>query len=252
MQILLAPSKTMDMGRSYPRGILVTQPHFLEEARRIVAAIRGVSDIAHAMVVSQPIADRVTEKYLHWGDRKAPAVFAYIGDVYKWFYADTLSTEELHWAQDHLYIMSGLYGVLRPMDEVSPYRLEMKAKVAVGDSKDIYTFWDKKLAQFVDMMPDEVICNLSSDEYARCVTKYTKKRVVTPVFLDNKTNGQIGTVPIYSKMMRGVLARWIIDHRIDTPEGLQAFASQGYSYNKAKSMPDFPAFYRRTPKPIRF
>ncbi len=252
MQILLAPSKTMDMGRPYPQDISPTQPHFLEEATRIVAVVRDISDIARIMTVSRSIADKVAEKYLHWGNEKAPAIFAYIGDVYKWFYANTLSTEDLRWAQDHLYIMSGLYGVLRPMDEVSPYRLEMKAKLAVGDRKDIYTFWGKKLARYVDMMPDEIICNLSSDEYAKCVTKYTKKRVVTPVFLDNKTNGQIGTVPIYSKMMRGVLARWMIDHRIDTPEGLQTFASQGYSYDRAKSTPDFPAFYREIPKPIRF
>jgi cytoplasmic iron level regulating protein YaaA (DUF328/UPF0246 family) len=242
----------MDTGRSYPRDVLVTQPHFLNEAATIVMAVRSISDIAHTMTISQSIADGVVEKYLHWGEEKAPAIFAYIGDAYRWFYANTLSSADLRWAQDHLYIMSGLYGVLRPMDEVSPYRLEMKAKVAVGDRKDIYTFWDKKLAQYVDVMPDEVICSLSSDEYARCVTKYTKKRVVTPVFLDNKTNGQIGTVPIYSKMMRGVLARWMIDHRIDTPEGLQAFASQGYVYDAAKSTPDFPAFYRQTPKPIRF
>lgn len=252
MQILLAPSKTMDMSRTYPQDIPVTQPHFLEEAAHIVTAIRGISNIARIMTVSQPIAGKVAEKYLYWGDEKAPAVFAYIGDVYRWFYADTLSTEDLRWTQDHLYIMSGLYGVLRPMDEVSPYRLEMKAKVAVGDYKDIYSFWGKKLAQYVDMTSDEVICNLSSDEYAKCVTKYTKKRVVTPVFLDNKTNGQIGTVPIYSKMMRGVLARWVIDHRIDTPVGLQAFTSQGYRYDRAKSTPDFPAFYREIPKPIRF
>lgn len=252
MQILLAPSKTMDMHRAYPRGINVTQPYFLEEASVIVSSIKTISNIAKIMSVSESIADKVVEKYQHWGDEQAPALFAYVGDVYKWFYADTLLPSDLEWAQRHLYIMSGLYGILRPMDEVSPYRLEMKAKIPVGEYKDIYAFWGGKLAGVIDASPDRIVCNLSSDEYARGVTRYTKKRVITPVFLDNKTNGQVGTVPIYSKMMRGVLARWIIDHRIDSPEGLQAFTSQGYAYDPSRSTPDFPAFYREVPKPIRF
>lgn len=240
------------MSRLYPHAVPVSSPHFLKEATAIVGAICQMDDIANFMHVSQPIADRVTDMYKHWGNEKAPAIFAYVGDVYKGFFADTLSADDLLWAQGHMLIMSGLYGALRPMDEISPYRLEMKAKLHLKNSNSLYAVWGDKIADFTDMQSDEVICNLSSDEYAKVVTKYTKKRVVTPVFLDDKVNGTLGTVPIYSKMMRGVLARWIIDHRIDTPDGLHEFSSQGYVFDKAKSAPNQPVFYRTTPKPIRF
>lgn len=252
MRILLAPSKTMTMTRAVPDGIMVTEPHFNDEAARIVDSIRGRQDIAAVMHVSASIAHDVARMYGKWGSEHAPALFAYVGDVYRWFYADTLSMADMRWANDRLFIMSGLYGALRPTDVISPYRLEMKAKIDVDGSGDIYGFWGHKIARFIDSRPGDVICNLSSDEYARVVTKYTKKRVVTPVFIDKKSDGKVGAVPIYSKMMRGVMARWIVDNRIDSPEGLLSFVSQGYCYNAARSAPDAPAFYRDDPKPIRF
>jgi cytoplasmic iron level regulating protein YaaA (DUF328/UPF0246 family) len=204
------------------------------------------------MGVSETLAQRAEKLYKEWGRKKAPAIYAYRGDVYRWFFAETLSKDDLRWAQEHLLILSGLYGIVRPLDMISPYRLEMKAKVPVGKAQDLYMFWGGVLAEAVDARDDSIVCNLSSDEYARVITKYTKKRVVTPVFLDNKTNGTIGTVPIYSKMMRGVMARWIIDNRIEGPRGLQAFSLQGYNYDEARSTEHEPAFYRETPKPIRF
>jgi cytoplasmic iron level regulating protein YaaA (DUF328/UPF0246 family) len=252
MHVLLAPSKTMTMTRSTPDGIDLTEPHFIDEAASIVRSIRGRQDVAAIMHVSQPIAQQVMRMYDEWGRQTAPALFAYVGDVYRWFYADTLSAADLRWANDRLSIMSGLYGALRPTDKVSPYRLEMKAKIAVDGSGDIYEFWGAKIARFIDSQPGDVICNLSSDEYAKVVTKYTKKRIVTPVFMDKKGDGRVGTVPIYSKMMRGVMARWIIDNRIDEPDGLQEFAMQGYTYDRLKSTPDRPVFYREKPQPIRF
>lgn len=251
MQFILAPSKTMTMTRRYPAGLVATEPHFLMQAKQIVKAVQSIDDMQKTMHVSDAIAKRVVQMYAEWGDQTEPALFAYIGDVYRWFFADTLSATDVQWAQDHLFIMSGLYGVLRPLDTVSPYRLEMKAKVAVGDARDLYDFWGDLIARYVDTVPDELICNLSSDEYARVVTRFTKKQVITPVFIDNKTNGTVGTVPIYSKMMRGVMARWVIDNRIDTADQLKAFAAQGYTYAADKSTEGTVAFYRQTPKPIR-
>jgi cytoplasmic iron level regulating protein YaaA (DUF328/UPF0246 family) len=128
----------------------------------------------------------------------------------------------------------------------------MKTKLLVGGSADLDSFWHDKIARYVDEDNESIICNLSSDEYAKVVTKWTQKRIVTPVFLDNKNNGTVGTVPIYSKMMRGVMARWIIDNRVDSPEGLKMFESQGYSYDAKRSTKNAPAFYRSRPKPIRF
>lgn len=252
MQYLLAPSKTMTMTRAYPRVLRTTKPHFEEDAARVVAAVKDVASIARTMQVSESIAARVTSMYGTWGNTTEPALFAYIGDVYRWFYADTLAVDDIRWAQKHLFIMSGLYGALRPLDRVSPYRLEMKAKISVQGSQDLYDFWGKRIARYIDDQAGDIICSLSSDEYAKVVTKYTNKRVVTPIFVDNKTNGIVGTVPIYSKMMRGVMARWAIDHQVDEVARLKEFASQGYSYAADLSDENNIVFYRQVPKPIRF
>ena len=252
MQILLAPSKTMTMARNVPSGLELRQPYFDKESSEIVDALRQVEDMSKLMHISDSIAARVNEMYQDWGREASPALFAYVGDVYRWFFAETLSVADIKWANDHLFIMSGLYGALRPLDLVSPYRLEMKFKLSVAGSKDLYDFWGSRISDYVDSVPDDIICNLSSDEYARVVTKYTNKRVVTPVFMDHKADGTIGTVPIYSKMMRGVMARWMIDNRIDNPDDLSGFSIQGYSYDEGKSRQEKPVFYRKQPKPIRF
>lgn len=252
MQIILAPSKTMSMVRPIPVGSVTTVPRFLNEAAIVVDAVTHIQDVAHFMHVSAAIAQNVERMYESWGQEKAPSLFAYVGDVYKGFYAETLSMEDLAWAQAHVFIASGLYGILRPMDLISPYRLEMRAKLGIGTHKNLYEFWGKRVSMYVDQQPGEWLCILSSDEYAKVVVKYTSKRVVTPVFMDKKTNGVVRTVPIYSKMMRGILARWMIDHRIDTPEDIQVFSAQGYAFDKSRSTRGRPVFYRETPLPIRF
>jgi uncharacterized protein len=172
--------------------------------------------------------------------------------VYKGFFAQTLSLDDITWAQKHVRILSGLYGVLRPLDKVSAYRLEMKAKLQVAGTKNLYDFWRDKVATYVDGAADGVVCVLSSDEYAKVVVAHSTCRIVTPVFLDKKPNGTIGTVPIYSKMMRGVMARWMIDHHIETPDGLKEFSMYGYSYDDTHSTEDRPAFYREKMTPLRF
>lgn len=250
--MILAPSKTLDMSRTLPPHLAVTAPQFLNEATQLATVINASNDLARLMHVSPSIATRVKAMYEEWGSRKAPAIMTYVGDVYKGFHANTLSAQDLIWANEHLFIMSGLYGVVRPLDEISPYRLEMKAKVKVDDASNLYEFWSDKLARYVDRYADGLICNLASDEYARPVTKHTRSRIITPVFVDNRPDGTIGTVPIYSKMMRGVLARWIIDHRVDSPTSLAVFEAQGYTYDKARSTEDAPVFYRLVPAPIIF
>lgn len=241
----------MDVSRTLPAGCHATTPGFLHEATELATLLRA-GEIEKTMAMSDALAERTKRLYEQWGREKAAAVLVYVGDVYKGFYAETLSAEDLAWAQQNLFIMSGLYGALRPLDEISPYRLEMKAKLAVGEAKNLYEFWGGKLAELVDETAGGTIVVLSSDEYARPVTKFSKSRLVTPVFLDNKPNGKLGTVPIYSKMMRGVLARWMIDHRVENPEDLREFTAQGYAYDAAKSTPDQPAFYRETPRPIEY
>lgn len=251
MIVLLAPSKTMNFP-SVGESIDSTEPLFYTQAEQIVDMVRRVGDVAALMNVSAGIAQKTVQAYERWGDQTNPAIYAYVGDVYKGFFARTLSNENILWAQEHIRILSGLYGALRPLDRVSAYRLEMKAKLQVGEAKNLYEFWGDKVAKSVDHAADGVVCVLSSDEYAKVVTAHAESRLVTPVFLDKKPNGKIGTVPIYSKMMRGVMARWIIDHRIDNPEDLQAFCMYGYQYSAEDSTPDKPAFYREVMTPLRF
>lgn len=253
MITLLAPSKTMNFEPvALPPGIVPTVPYFYTDAERIVRSMLAMKDISSVVQASDAIVAKTKAAYEQWGDTTNPAIYAYIGDVYKGFYATTLRADDVRWAQDHILTLSGLYGVLRPLDEISAYRLEMKAKLAVGQTKNLYEFWNNKLAEYIDETADGVVCVLSSDEYAKVVTAHTRCRIVTPVFLDKKPNGTIGTVPIYSKMMRGVMARWIIDARVDTPDRLQEFSAHGYSYDIANSTHDRPAFYREVMTPLKF
>ena len=167
-------------------------------------------------------------------------------------YADRLTQDDADWARQHLVIMSGLYGCVRPYDEISPYRLEMKAKLAVDSKKDIYDFWGDRLAVYADSQSNGVICNLSSDEYGRPVTRHTKSRVITPIFFDHRPSGQIGPAPIYNKMMRGVMAHWMIKNKVESPEQLRDFTSHGYEYDSSRSKPDAPGFLRPIMKPLVF
>lgn len=254
MLSILAPSKTLDFIHDAPTWSRSTPPEFIEDAGRIMRALRELDkkQLASLMSVSETIAlvnhDRITE----WGTLKKSALWAYRGDVYKGMYADQLAEADIQWAESHLRIMSGLYGVLRPLDYISPYRLEMKSKLRVGDAKDLYELWADKLARMIDSESGGVICNLSSEEYSKPVTKYSSSRIITPVFMDHKPNGKVGSVPIYSKMMRGVMARWMIDHRVNDPERLNDFDGFGYMYDASRSKPNAPAFVREVMKPLVF
>jgi cytoplasmic iron level regulating protein YaaA (DUF328/UPF0246 family) len=252
MITVLAPSKTMNFTPVDSLTISATKPYFHSQALKIVQTIRQIDDLKPLLHASQDIVTRTKLAYEQWGEVTNPSIYAYIGDVYKGFFARTLTADDIIWAQQHMVILSGLYGALRPLDQVSAYRLEMKAKLPVGEAKNLYEFWGDQVAKYVDANANGIVCVLSSDEYAKVETAHTTCRVVTPMFLDKKPNGSIGTVPIYSKMMRGVMARWIIDHRIDSPEQLRDFSMYGYAYDANSSTVDRPAFYREVMTPLRF
>lgn len=252
MLFILAPSKTMDMGRVHIPGV-PTVPEFQNDAQHIVDLLKMADNLAQLMKISPALAEATRQKYQTWGSQTKPALYSYVGDVYKGFYATMLSREDVEWAQGHLRIMSGLYGILRPLDVISPYRLEMKTPLKIDGKKDLYEYWGDRLAKGADDAADDgVIYLLSSDEYARPITRYSKSKLITPTFFDNKVNGKVGTVPIYSKMMRGVMARWVIDNRVDSIEKMKDFSAQGYSYNRELSTETEPAFFRKNPKPISY
>lgn len=254
MIIILAPSKTLDTESPAPAWVQQTKPLFMSDAQKIVTTLKSMDqhDLGKLMHVSDAIAATNHKRFAAWGETTKAALWAYRGDVYKGMYADLLTREDADWAQEHLVIMSGLYGVVRPYDAISPYRLEMKANLKVGGYKNLYELWGNKLATYVDENSEGVICNLSSDEYARPVIKNSRSRIITPVFIDHRPGGKIGPAPIYNKMMRGVMAHWMIVNRIDSPDRLHEFTGHGYAYDEGRSTKNAPAFIRDKMVPLKF
>jgi uncharacterized protein len=251
---LLAPSKTLDFEHDAPTWAKQTQPVFYDDAQKIATELKKLNQrqLSSLMNVSDAIAATNHERFEKWGSQTKPAIWAYRGDVYKGMYADSLTQLQVDWAQQHLLIMSGLYGVVRPYDAISPYRLEMKAKLGVAGHKDLYAFWDKQLVDYADSKSSGIICNLSSDEYAKPILKHTTSRVITPIFMDHRPNGTFGAAPIYNKMMRGVMAHWMIVNEVDEPERLCEFTGHGYVYDELHSKPNAPAFSRAAMTPLVF
>ncbi len=254
--ILLAPSKTMDLASACPLPIQAGVPLFLERAAEIAATARTLSieNMMKLMAVSRPLAVTTQRYYTDWRSDKAgkAALWSYSGDVYKGLQALTMKPADSGWAQQHLLIASGLYGLVRPYDGVQSYRLEMKAGLAVGAHQNLSDFWGDSLSGFVQSQGYDWLCNCSSEEYAKPVLTGLQLPVTTPIFLDAKPSGAVGSVPIYSKLMRGVLARWMIDNRVVRPDQLPGFSAHGYSYDAARSQPNAPAFSRPKMVPLRF
>lgn len=257
MITLLTPSKTMDFTTPVPAYVTPTSPIFKNESTAIRTLISNYSlnAIATLMQVSPTLADQVVDMYQNTVLHK-PAAWTYVGDVFKGFQAQTLTQDDAAFAQGHLLIASGVYGILRPYDAIQPYRLEMKAKVSVERSKNLHDFWGERLGQYIAELSNlnNELCVLSSEEYAKAALLHLPKnvRIVTPAFMDNKPNGKMGQVPIYNKMMRGVMTRWIIENRIDALNELSKFSGHGYYYSAERSTSDRPVFCREVMKPLQF
>ena len=244
----------MDFLTDAPAFADKTTPVFLREAEQLrgLLATYTTDEIGHLMTVSEALAVKTQDMYADTTTKQA--FWAYDGDVFKGVQAKTLDEPAAKFAQAHVVVPSGLYGLLRPYDTISPYRLEMKAKVVVGGTKNLYEFWGDKLAKYVDSVADGEVLMLASYEDARTILPYVvpTTRIVTPAFIDRKTNGQEAQVAIYNKMMRGVMARWVIDSRIDSLTDITSFSAHGYSYDASRSTIDKPVFYRPHMSPLRF
>jgi cytoplasmic iron level regulating protein YaaA (DUF328/UPF0246 family) len=182
------------------------------------------------------------------------AFWAYDGDVFKGVQAKTMTAQDAVFAQDHILVPSGLYGLVRPYDMISPYRLEMKAKLSIGKAVNLYEFWGDRLGKYVDAHADKEVLMLSSYEYARTILPFVTPttRIVTPAFIDTKPNGKEEQIAIYNKMMRGVMGRWVIDNRVDSLDDITAFKAHGYSFSPERSTDDKPVFYRPVMTPLKF
>ncbi len=254
MLFLLSPAKSLDY--ETPVGdVPHTRPQFVEQSAALIGVLRQKSpqQIAELMHLSDALAALNVARYQAWSSsftarNSKQAVLAFNGDVYEGLNAKTLATQDLAWAQDHLCILSGLYGVLRPLDRLQPYRLEMGTALATPRGKNLYQFWGTQIAEHLntrlaaDTTP--VVINLASQEYFKAVDrKVLKARVIDCVF-EELRNGQYKVISFMAKRARGLMARFAVTHRIATPGKLQAFNLEGYAYDAAASRPERLVFRR--------
>lgn len=242
----------MDFERPVEIDIPTTAPQFANEARKIRGILASMSskNIERLQHVSPALALRGAKMNHDATPPTKQALWAYKGDVYKGFKADSIKYEAAHWAQSHIRIPSGMYGILRPFDAIIPYRLEMKTKLSVDGNRDLYDFWGNRLARTVE---DESVVVLASDEYARAVVRHLtdKANVYDVSFVDQKADGREVKVPIYNKQMRGVAARWLADVQAENPTELRKFCAHGYHFSAARSTDRHYVFYRDAAAPIR-
>lgn len=243
MKILLSPAKSLDFNSQYP-SLETTTAVFLEEANALVKKLQKLSSkkIGELMHLSTDLADLNYERFQQWespiapSEHNKPCVFAFSGEVYKGLDAPTLTAQELQKAQAQIRILSGLYGILKPLDLLFPYRLEMGTKFQVTPTKkNLYAFWGSKIAQQLNeemkLAGENTIINLASNEYFKAVDlKTLKARVITPVFKEFK-NGDFKIVMMYAKHARGAMARYILQNEIQAPEMLKVYDVDGYTFN---------------------
>ena len=255
MLFLLSPAKTLDYDT--PVGDLPhTRPAFVNEAAELVGVLRRQSpaQVARLMDLSDELAALNVSRYQAWVPRftaqnSRHAVLAFNGDVYGGLDAKSLAAGALQWAQAHVCILSGLYGVLRPLDRMQPYRLEMGTALKTPRGVNLYQFWGARIAESLnrrlvaDLTP--VVVNLASQEYFKAVDrKVLQARVVECVFEEYRS-GQYKVISFMAKRARGLMARYAIQHRVAKPKALQGFDSEGYAFDAAASEPDRLVFRRR-------
>jgi hypothetical protein len=255
MLFLLSPAKKLDYDSPLPSHHH-TQPLFLAQAAQLIAVLKKktVTEISALMHLSPTLAALNVARYARWSPHATqthsrPAVLAFNGDVYAGLQAATLSSQQLDWAQQHLVILSGLYGALRPLDLMQPYRLEMGTRLVTPQGKNLYEFWGETIAEYLNQRQaapkQAIVVNLASDEYFKVIDrKVLKARVVQCVFQDWKS-GSWKIINFYAKRARGLMARYAIERQVSTPEGLHAFASEGYTFDARVSADDKLVFRRK-------
>ncbi|MCT4705303.1 peroxide stress protein YaaA [Enterobacteriaceae bacterium H16N7] len=254
MLIVISPAKTLDYQSDLPTD-RYTQPELLEHSQQLIGIARRLSapQIASLMSISDKLASLNETRFHEWHPDFTPrnarqAILAFKGDVYAGLQAEKFSDSEFDFAQQHLRMLSGLYGVLRPLDLMQPYRLEMGIRLENPKGKDLYQFWGetitKKLNQTLVAQGDNVLINLASDEYFRSVKpKKLNAEIIKPVFLDEK-NGKFKVISFYAKKARGLMSRYIIENRLTKPEQLTAFNTDGYVFDEAASTKNELVFKR--------
>lgn len=261
MLLLLSPAKSLDWSPA-AAPIPPTEPELLKDAGILARKAKRlkVTDLQELMGISEKLAVLNRDRFLDMtvapdADRDRPAALAFDGDVYRGLDARSLDDEGMAWAQEHVGILSGLYGLLRPMDLIEPYRLEMGTRLKTRRGKSLYDFWGDtvrlRVQRRVKEHGDAVVVNLASNEYFRVVkAKKLKARVVTCHFKEELDDGQLKMISFFAKWARGAMTRWAVDHRVGDVEELKGFDTGGYAFRPGLSSADEWVFSRPKPPPV--
>jgi uncharacterized protein len=255
MLIVISPAKTLDLESKY-KGVSNSKPEFLADSRKLVKIMREHTsdDLKKLMNTSEAISTLNVERFKKWKTpfneaNARPAIFTFKGDVYTGLEVENFSAADLKYSQDHLRILSGLYGLLKPLDLMQAYRLEMGTSLENERGKNLYAFWGDKISDAVNRdlkaQDDEILINLASNEYFSVLNKkLLQGEIVTPVFKDY-SNGKYKVISFYAKKARGKMAAWIIRNRIKDADSLQDFNQDAYKYSKDESTAQKPVFLRK-------
>ena len=249
MLVVVSPAKKMNMDPV--EGVTATRPACQAQADELAKVAQGLSvhDLQKLMKISENLAKLNRDRFNDFGEmEEKPAALAFAGDTYQGLEAASLDADEMAWAQDHFRILSGLYGVLRPLDAIQPYRLEMGSRLKTDKGKTLYDYWGDTIAKALNdhakAVNADVLINCASQEYFGAVDlSALNLRVITPVFMEEKPGGP-KIVSFYAKRARGAMARYIIQRRLTDPEALTEFDSGGYRYVPDMSEADKPVFVR--------
>lgn len=240
MKIILSPAKLMR-----PHQVPFTgKPIFLKEAKVLMKNLKewSAKELSTRMKLSEVKAKETFQIIQSWGAKKnqvntSPALFAYIGEAFKALDADTCSQDELAYLQQHLFILSGIYGILKPLDQIEMYRLEMAQRGVAPEGVSLYEFWRIKVENYMSkaLAKEELLLNLASSEYSDLIqAPKLRSRMVTPQFFE-ANNGQLKAVSVFSKQARGTMARWCAQNAIDNAEEIKNFTGLGYTFVAAQS-----------------
>ncbi len=245
MLALISPAKTLDYETTLPSSNF-TQPRLLDQSEQLIEVCRelSASQLVSLMSVSEKIAQLNVARFQDWQTEfdfanARQAIFAFKGDVYTGLDAYALNDSQLDFAQQHLRMLSGLYGLLRPLDLMMPYRLEMGTKLQNPRGSNLYEFWGKRITDLIQQdlqhTNSQILLNLASDEYYKAVKESAlDAQIIKPVFLDQK-NGKYKVISFYAKKARGLMARFVIEQQIQQVEDLKAFNSEGYYFDAENS-----------------
>lgn len=254
MLMVISPAKTLDYTTKAVTDEY-SQPQFLEHAQQLIDQLKELSpqDIAQLMKLSDKLAGLNAARFAQWSQPFTPenakqAILAFKGDVYTGLEAETFSTADFTFAQQHLRMLSGLYGLLRPLDLMQPYRLEMGTKFANHKGKNLYEFWGEQITQWLNQalaeQGDDILLNLASNEYFSAVkTAKFKGRIIDTEFKDEK-NGHYKIISFYAKKARGLMARYVIQNQLTDIEQVKAFNSEGYYFSEKDSSASKLVFLR--------